>query len=338
MPVNGAEITLKELISDAFLKGAGRDRFGRNRRELESEANNMAAWFQNYYGGTEDGSEEKRLNILDTSLREIRANQGEFTAEIENGIRSHPGAKVKQAAKLGFLIDHLNRKYDLECDVSFVDKFKQEDRSIRLLEILKYLHSGSKTREEIAAKFDISERLLSEDLKTLRKGFEFMGTKIQISGELKRKVNTYESPIHPVFLALNSAEIYALTLGLKLLTENTIFQQTLGRVSDLIYLQLSDFARELIDSQPEAKEIEFKGEERKFLSSLQMVGSYDRPFSQYIKSQRVCLVKYFLNEEEKTVKGTLHLAPKNSGRFQSICVQSAEGSLIIPIDDIAGIY
>ncbi len=38
--INNPEITLEKLIIDAFTKGTGRDRFGRNSYELRMIANN----------------------------------------------------------------------------------------------------------------------------------------------------------------------------------------------------------------------------------------------------------------------------------------------------------
>ncbi|MEL1135039.1 hypothetical protein AAC978_07625 [Desulfitobacterium sp. THU1] len=332
-----AEPTLRELIHEAVCQGSSKTKFGRTPQQREDVAKNLHSWFEKYYGGTTNASELKRLGILDIPLSMIKKFPDNFVENIENGIRSHPGDKAKQASKLGLLIGTLNRTHHLHLDDSFVHKFEPQDRSLRLLEILKYLHSGSKTRENIAQHFEISTRHLDNDLKMLQDGFEFMGTEMKI-GPLKRKANTYESPVHPIFLALNSAEIYALTVGLKLLSENTVFQQTLGRVADHVYMQLSDFARELVDNQPEAEELDFQISKRQFLSSLQMIGDYDRPFCQYIKSQQICNVRYLLKGEQKDIEGTIHLPPEGKDRFKSIYVKGIEESAIIPIDDIVGIY
>lgn len=327
------DLTLKELIDASFAKASSRAKLG---KEAEQEAKSMCDWFETYYGGTADGSELWRVNILNTPLHDIRKNEDDFIAKIEDGIRSYPRDKARQAAKLGKLIRNLNEKYQLQCDEQFLNKFEQQDRSLRQLEILKYLHAGGKSRDDIAEHFDISKRQLDDDLKTLHEGIEFMGTEMKIP-PLKRKENTYESPIHPVFLALNSAEIYALTIGLKLLSENTVFQEPLSRIADHIHMQLSDFARELVDSQPEAEEITFNKGQRKFLSSAQMIGDYDRPFCQYIKSQKTCHILYLSEGAQKEVSGTIHLPPKGADRFKSIYVKGPEESIIIPIDHIVSI-
>ncbi len=69
----------------------------------------------------------------------------------------------------------------------------------RMIEILKYLHEGPKTREEIATNFNISIENLNDDLKELQNGdYSFLGYKMQI--DLKRGENTYDSTIHPIFL------------------------------------------------------------------------------------------------------------------------------------------
>lgn len=103
-------------------------------------------------------------------------------------------------------------------------------------------------------------------------------------------------------------------------------------------MQLSDFARELVDTQPEAAEIDFNLGERKFLSSLQMVGDYDRPSCQYIKSQQICRVEFRLKGENKVIKGTVHLPSEGTDRFKSIYIKGIEESALIPIEDIVSIF
>jgi len=113
-------------------------------------------------------------------------------------------------------------KYGFCYEKTLLSNFKYKDRSERLLKMLKYLHSGAKKREQIAHDFGISERTLADDLKNLLDGFLFLENTMKIS-VLERKKNTYHSLIHPIFLALNTSEIYALTVGLKILCQDTVF-------------------------------------------------------------------------------------------------------------------
>ncbi|MGC7873385.1 hypothetical protein ACPUYX_17910 [Desulfosporosinus sp. SYSU MS00001] len=94
--------------------------------------------------------------------------------------------------RIEHLLKHLNSKYKFGLDLTFLEQLKARDGYDRLLKILQYLHSGSHTREELSKTFGISERALSDDLNTLKDGFEFMGTTMKIS-ELERGSNTYNS-------------------------------------------------------------------------------------------------------------------------------------------------
>ena len=196
-------------------------------------------------------------------ISDVIEHKETFQLNIIAGIQTLLKDKYLYVLKIEHLIKYLNDKYDGHIYTEFLDYLKWTGKNDRLLKILKYLHSGKKSREAIANVFGISKRVLDDDLGTLKDGFEFMGTEMKI-GELKREENTYTSPVHSVFLALNSAEIYAMTIGLKLLSKDTVFQNDLGRISDHVYLQLSDFASNMIMMKPEAEEIAFGDGKRVF--------------------------------------------------------------------------
>ncbi len=155
----------------------------------------------------------------------------------------------------------------------------------RLLNILKYLHHGEKKRADIADDFGISERALANDLKELQEGFNFMGVEMKIN-KLERGTNTYRSMIHPIFIAMHSAEIYAMTVGLKLLSKGTVFETTLGRIADVIHKQLSGYAQEMVDGHQEEVNIHFKEDTTKFLNSGEFM-LRERPFTYFLKEQQV---------------------------------------------------
>ncbi|KLU64832.1 hypothetical protein DEAC_c31600 [Desulfosporosinus acididurans] len=181
--MNDMNITLQYLINEAFTKGAGKEIFGKNKKNREEAAEKLTAWFSSYYGGTHD--EAAKENILSLSISLLKENKDEFTANISQGIRIYTRDKYPVVRRIEHLVKHLNSKYEFGLDLTFLEQLKARDGYDRLLKILKYLHSGSHTREELSKTFGISERALSDDLNTLKDGFKFMGTTMKIS-ELER--------------------------------------------------------------------------------------------------------------------------------------------------------
>ena len=153
--------------------------------------------FPNFFGGVSKEQNRKREDVLSWRIEEIAKRHDRFTIGLDEGISSYTNNKYILVRRLEKLIEHLNKKYGLSIDTSSFEKYKCEGRTERLLRLLKYMHSGEKSREEIADHFGISERQLNDDLKILLDGFEFMDCSMQIN-KIVRKKNTYNSVIHPV--------------------------------------------------------------------------------------------------------------------------------------------
>ena len=167
-----------------------------------------------------------------------------------------------------------------------------------------------KSREEIADHFGISERQLNDDLKILLDGFEFMDCSMQIN-KIVRKKNTYNSVIHPVFLALRTDEIYSLTVGLKLLSRGTVFEQSLGHIADIVYKQLSRYAKEVADCHAEEHKMDFEEEDLTFISSEKYMERTSRAFAYFLKEPINCIVTYLENGNQKLLG---HNAPDRGCR------------------------
>ena len=326
--------TLQGLISEAFCKGIGKEKFGKNKKSQAAAAEKLATWFSDYYGGTDH--EDARINILDQKVSRIKATLDEFRVDLTGGIQSYPHDKYQLTLRIEHLIKHLNRDYGLNLDLQFFDNLKTRDRYDRLLKIIKHLHSGNHSRKDLSETFAISKRALSDDLNTLLDGFEFMGTTMKIS-ELERGSNTYSSLIHPVFLALNTAEIYAMTIGLKLLAEDTIFGDDMNRISDNLYAQLSSHARSMVEKQAELDDLRFEDKsDRKFINSMEFI-KQEQPFSYYLKDATPCKVVVRSDGLRKELSGTLQLAPEGSNRFKKITLVTSSEKLVLGIDEIISI-
>ncbi len=88
MTVNYKDITLQELITEAFTKGIGKEAFGKNKKSQENSANKLASWFSDYYGGTE--VLDVRLTILDQTVSLLKTSIDEFIENIKAGLRPTP--------------------------------------------------------------------------------------------------------------------------------------------------------------------------------------------------------------------------------------------------------
>ena len=118
----------------------------------------------------------------------------------------------------------------------------------RRLEILKWLQGKEKRTVEIAEHFGVDERTIRNDLQDLRDGMDIFGVKIKIESKHYdgNPKQYYKSTVHPVMLALNSSELFAL---LKLLEEAAGNQNTGGvyqHIFDAVYSQLTDYGENLI--------------------------------------------------------------------------------------------
>ncbi len=203
--------------------------------------------------------------------------------------------------------------------------------------MLKYLHSGAKKREQIAHDFGISERTLADDLKNLLDGFLFLENTMKIS-VLERKKNTYHSLIHPIFLALNTSEIYALTVGLKILCQDTVFQDTLNTIADKIYKQLSEYAKNMVDQHKHIKNVRFKDEDLRYISSNSLLRHRKLPFCYFLKEPISCEVTYTENNEMRTITGVMRLAQINNlVKLDRVIIETEEGQHEISINNISTI-
>jgi len=286
--------------------------------------------FPNFFGGVSKEQNRKREDVLSWRIEEIAKRHDRFTIGLDEGISSYTNNKYILVRRLEKLIEHLNKKYGLSIDTSSFEKYKCEGRTERLLRLLKYMHSGEKSREEIADHFGISERQLNDDLKILLDGFEFMDCSMQIN-KIVRKKNTYNSVIHPVFLALRTDEIYSLTVGLKLLSRGTVFEQSLGHIADIVYKQLSRYAKEMADCHAEEHKIDFEEEDLTFISSEKYMERTSRAFAYFLKEP--INVTYLENGNQKIIRGTMHLI-EDADNFGRILIKSEETCKELDIKDV----
>lgn len=310
-----------KTLRDVIIEVPGWKKAG---QKVGSEIRAVCSFFQNYYGGKSKGRKEERPDILGAQIKDVINDQG-FAAGLLDGVKSYSNDKYILSCRLEKLLNYIKRKYGLASEGISLENFKYRDRNERRLKMLKYLHSGEKSRAQIAEDFGISERVLSGDLKELVDGFEFMGSTIRIS-ELERKRNTYRSIIHPVFLAMNSDEIYAMTVGVKLLSQGTVFEESLGRIADEVYKQLSEYAKEMVDSHTDGDRISFRDDDLQFIGTCDLMVRRQKPFSYFLKEPILCEVTYLEDGKKVRISGTMHLTGGWVPAYDRIVVQS-EGEM-----------
>lgn len=316
---------LFEIIDEAFINGYGKEKFGANEKERQKEAEKLKNWFVNYYQSTDD--------INEVDINKIAADTDEFAFKIIDGIRSFPNDKYKLSLRIEQLVGTLKRDFNLDIEIPEIDNFKYKDRNERLMKILKYLHEGNKSRAEIAETFGISERTLSEDIKDLFNGYEYMGTTMQIS-EMERGSNTYKSLIHPIFHALHMKEIYAMTIGMKLMGKGTVFETDFNRISNQVYTQLSDVAKKIIDETALEVNLEFHEDPMHFMNTYTMWKEKYTPYTYFLKDPIKCKVEYNINDEVKEVEGVLKLKDNDEFPGKKIIINTDRNSFEMDIDNV----
>lgn len=208
---------------------------------------------------------KKILSVVCGLEEEIEqaANAPAFIAKINNKVDAASRNKALLAERVRDFLEYINRKYQLCIPVEELKEYHYCDEHIRMIEMLKLLQEGKKTREDIAEYFCQSTKTISADLKKLQDGYSLLGHHVQI--EVKRSENTYESTIHPVILTLNLSEVYALTVGLKMMKDNNLFGATYDYLADYIYDQLSEYGKKRMGEKALDVKVEFReGRARKY--------------------------------------------------------------------------
>lgn len=184
-------------------------------------------------------------------------------AKINNKVDGASKNKAILAERVRDFLEYVNRQYRLCIPVEELKRYPFSNEHERMIEMLKFLQEGKKTREDIAEHLCQSTKTISADLKKLQDGYSLLGHHVQI--EIKRSENTYESTIHPVILPLNLSEVYALTVGLKMLKDNKLFGTTYDYLADYIYDQLSEYGKKRISKKALEEKVEFReGRDRKY--------------------------------------------------------------------------
>lgn len=173
---------------------------------------------------------------------------------------------------------------------------------------------------EIAEKFGVDVKTIRHDFARLESSFEFLDTDIRIDSIDA----TYISPVHPVFLALNSVQLYALFYALRVLSRNTVMEEFAEEISTAAYSQLSDFGRDLVldlyppEDFPEGVCIQHVDTsyylEKENRQTVFRAAAYKQP----------CTIIYWNGREKKTVTGIPQIVGDPSHRVYLVETDGGE--------------
>ena len=176
------------------------------------------------------------------------------------------------------------------------------------IKLLKYLQSGEdentkKTRQGIANHFSISDTALKEHLNKLKYGCDLLGEHVQI--DLRRGKNTYDSTVHPLFLALDLSDMYFLSIVLPRLSKGTAYSQTANTIAKRVYEQLSEYASGIIEPIAAAEGCDYS----------QADGSWQGDLAFYEKSGKTCSILYA--DFEKPLVGHFEMSAEENFVLES---------------------
>ena len=319
----------KELIIKAAHNGDS-NCFGKSWVEQDKNANSLIAWYEKVYDKRDD---EAFQDLLNFNIEQIIEGFDTFTCQTNKYLKSYSRDKDVIAERISYVIEYLNRIKCTKLSIDFLEKYMNNNKDERLLKILKYLHGANRNRKEIAKEMGVSQKALIDDLATLTNGFEFLGTKIEIK-KPGRKENSYVSQVNPTFYALHTAEILSLTIGLKLLGQNTVFEKDFDRIAELTYSQLSDHVKEIIDIQAEKEGISLRPKERKYINTNEMMNTPNVKFTYFLKEPIKCNVRYSDKNGKLTETGILNFAKEGVERFSKVLLKTETKEIEIEISKI----
>ncbi|NCB41046.1 MAG: hypothetical protein EOM59_00245 [Clostridia bacterium] len=269
---------------------------------------------------------------IDMTLEDIKSDIASFQRNIEDFISGLTKDKYIYALRFDLLIRYLNEEYLLSISNEFLKKFKFNGVDQRRIAILKYLHEDGdgKSRKDIAEAFGIDEKTLREDMNVLIDGFHFMDNTLHINGQDKTG-KIYSSPVHPIFLALNTTQIWSCIIGLKILSKGSVLEPDLSEIADMIYAQLSPFAKKIIEDKCKDLSIPLGSHDLEFKDSLQYLKMdlYKR-LSHLLRKSALCRIQYYdKNETINEVIGSPFVYIDSDNKLDRILVQASDGRKVI---------
>jgi hypothetical protein len=258
-----------------------------------------------------------------------------FQRDIDDFIAAKTNGKYQYALRFESLLNYMNHQYNAEISTDFLKKYMLKDADRRRLELLKLMHSELKlsgnSMVKIAENLGVDVKTIREDFNRLEKDFSFLETEINIKG-FDKKNKIHNSPVHPVFLALNSTQLYSLLFALKIVANGTVFEDLGLEIANSVYSQLTEFGEELVSDIYQPNDLP-EGFKKQFIGSdiyLNEMGKQTILHAAAYKSP--CTITYRHKENKITITGIPEIIAEKG--FASFLVVSPNGNCIIDGKDV----
>lgn len=319
------DLTLRDLIHQAISTEHSKNSFRYDERKKQEEQ---------LLRGIEDKNRKAKrgeAGVIDLNLTlgDILKNTEAFLQDIDDFIAGRNNGKPQYARRFEVLLNYINASWNTGLSMSSIKKYLYDSPERRALEILKWMHGknmrSGESMAEIAEIFGVDVKIIRNDFARLETNFKFLDTTIKIDGFDA----SYNSPVHPVFLAMNSAQLYALFYALKVLSKDTVLEKFAEEISTTVYSQLSDFGKNLVLDlyPPEDFPEDFRNQRVDSSYYLTMEGR--QVVFRAVAYKQPCTVLYMDGAERKTVTGIPKIEVESGHRIYSI---ETDGGEIISID------
>lgn len=162
-------------------------------------------------------------------------------AAVKESVTSYPRDHNTAIEIYKKYLNFVREKYAVSVHVDFPPTFNSQfDRQMY---IVKSLHAGDKTSEQLADELWVSERTIREDLRQLDEGINVLGQRLAVSRSTVLRNRRMKNTIHPIFLSANLTQVVVLLRGLEMQARDPAYREYAERLARNIWNELSDYAR-----------------------------------------------------------------------------------------------
>lgn len=237
----------------------------------------MKELFRHFEGEVEQAYNRKNdLKVAKAMLAQLEENTSEEPVEVvlEELLKSSKGKKERHYKLILEFYAYVEEKTGHRIESRLRDYTIIDNPILRRLDMIRYLQNHKSKTEEIAEKYMLDRRTMSNDLNALESGMEVLGTVFDV--DLQRENWNYytDKSLHPIMLNLDIPEVIAMTIGLmELSKKEALYGPQYRKIAKQIYSGLSEYAKTRIRPlmQRQGVESQFLEEVKLYESQL----SYD---------------------------------------------------------------
>lgn len=189
------------------------------------------------------------INVVDRTINNSDVQEA-ISAAIKESVRSYTRDKNKIIEIYQDFVNFIKSEYGIDIPIEFPPLFSSDFD--RMMYIIKEFHESERDIAYLEDKLWISGRTIEGELAKLRSenGVSIMGQKITLHGIKRQRGGIeFESTVHPIFLALNLAQVIVILHGLKYMAENEAYKEYALKILQCIWNELSDYAKRKIKQE-----------------------------------------------------------------------------------------